>query len=216
MLKPDIYYLKRSYLENISDNFFDEKFMKIYNLSKCYNIPALELDTALFLRGMVVAKKPYKILELGCGAGASTYMLNYNSNVKIDAVDSNKIRIELVKKNFENEKNISFYHLLAEEFIADCTEKYDFVFIDTIKKGYEKIWHMLQKNLSESATVVFDDFLFYGYLFYDDCEIPEKYISGVRSLKDFYHEIKNSCKEYQLLPIGNGVLIVNKGFKDEI
>ena len=211
MFKPDIYYLKKSFLENISDNFFDEKFIKIYNLSKCYNIPTLELDTALFLRSMVIAKKPYKILELGCGAGASTYILNYNSNVKIDAVDSNKIRIELAKKNIENEKNISFYHQLAEDFIAGCTEKYDFVFIDTIKKEYEKIWYMLQKNLSENATVVFDDFLFYGYFFYDECEIPEKYVSGVKSLKDFYNVVKNNFNAYQLLPVGNGVLIVNKG-----
>ena len=169
----------------------------------------LELDVALFLKSMVNSIKPKNILEIGCGAGASTYMLNYTNEVTIDAVDSNLIRINLAKENFAGFDNVTFHHDFAENFLQNTVKKYDFVFVDSVKKDYGKIWYYLKRVILNGATVVFDDFMLYGYLLQEDCEIPYKYMQGVRHLREFYNEIKSKCKNYTLLPIGNGVMVVN-------
>jgi len=209
MIRAERSIFSRAFSEKQKRDFFDDNFLKIYHLSNCYNIPVLELDVALFLKSMVNSLKPKNVLEIGCGAGASTYMLNYCKEVKIDAVDSNLIRINLAKENFAKSENVTFHHDFAENFLQNTVKKYDFVFVDSIKRDYGKIWYYLKNVIFEGATVVFDDFMLYGYLLQEDCEIPYKYIAGVRLLREFYSEIKCKCKNYTLLPIGNGVMVIN-------
>lgn len=209
MIKSEIPHFTKYFSVKTMECLFDDGFLKLYNLSMCYNIPVIEPEVGLYLKSLVSSLRPENILEIGCGAGASTYLLNYDKNVNIDAVDSNLIRINLAREKFGDCRNINFYHDLAENFIRKTDKKYDFVFVDSIKKDYGKIWYCLKNILSQRATVVFDDFMLYGYLFHEECEIPYKYLAGVRELKEFYNEIKQRVKTYTLLPFGNGVMVIN-------
>lgn len=189
---------------------FGDKFINIYELSKCYNIPTLDIEAALVLKSLVMAKKPGAILEIGCGAGASTEILNYSDKVELDAIDANPVRLDLAKKNFTDSKNVKFYLQRGEDFLKTCNKKYDFVFVDSIKRQYQTIFHLLKKNLDNGATVVFDDFMFYGYFLEQECEIPSKYQLSIRELREFYSEVKEVFRSnHALLNAGNGMLVIN-------
>ena len=194
----------------MSPGVLGDRFEKIYILSKRYNIPTIHLQTALVLKTLLMAKKPSSILEIGCGAGASTEILNYSSDVLVDAVDANHIRIDLAQKNFKEFTNVRFHMKRGEEFLRSCEKKYDFVFVDSIKRHYQTIFYLLKDHLEEGALVLFDDFMFYGYFLEHECEIPPKYHLSIRELREFYGEIKENFKgSHMLLNIGNGLLVIN-------
>lgn len=191
-------------------NTLGKRFEKIYELSKKYNIPTLDTETAFVLKSFIIAKRPSNILEIGCGAGASTEILNYSSDILVDAVDANHVRIDLAKENFRDYPNVRFHLEKGEDFLKNCDRTYDFVFVDSIKRHYQTIFHLLRDKLEKNALVVFDDFMFYGYFLQKDCEIPLKYLPSVRELREFYREIEFLFPyDHVLLNIGNGMLVIN-------
>ena len=45
----------------------------------------------------------------------------------------------------------------GEQFLKTTDEKYDFAFIDTVKREYSGIWQLLRPRLNKNACVIFDD-----------------------------------------------------------
>ena len=76
-------------------------------------------------------KKPIKILDVGCGRGATTILLKKelkrrNINCEILAVDTKKINIEYALNNHFH-KNIEFLHSKPENLSAETIGKFDLI-----------------------------------------------------------------------------------------
>jgi len=80
-------------------------------------------------------------------------------------VDNNLERIDVAKRFLKDFDDITFYHDRVEHFLLKTIDKYDFVFVDSIKKDYEKIWYLLKPVLRNRALVIFDDFFSMGIPF---------------------------------------------------
>ncbi|MGA1861421.1 class I SAM-dependent methyltransferase [Deferribacter thermophilus] len=194
-----------NFLSRFSSDEFDE--IKTYSTEKM--IPAVEKCVAEFLKFMVKLRKPNKILEIGTGAGyATAHLALYGKEVT--TVEYNPERLEKAKDFLKDFDNITFVGENAKEYLKKCNDKFDFVFIDGVKRDYLEYFFLLKPHLNDGALLIFDDVLFYGMVLDEDCEIPFKYRKTVEMLKEFIFEMTTKYKDNcNILPIGNGLLLLN-------
>ncbi|MGB9730811.1 MULTISPECIES: O-methyltransferase [Calditerrivibrio] len=202
LLVPAVY----DFLENMEFEGFDQ----FYEYAIKRDVPVVSKAVGNIISFFVSLFRPTNILELGCGIGtAAKYMLT-KSKANYTGVDNNLERIEVAKRFLKDFNKLKFIHSRVETFLCGTDEKYDFVFVDSIKKDYEKIWYLLKPVLTKRSMVIFDDFFLYGYIFQEEAEIPYKYREGVRLIKRFINNIKNDpTAEIVFLPIENGIMVVH-------
>ncbi|MGE4317675.1 MAG: O-methyltransferase [Deferribacterales bacterium] len=192
-------------------NIYGVTSSPLHALAAELKTPSVEIDVGLFLRFFCKTAKPKKILEIGCGIGVSTrYMAEAAPDAEITALDHNHVRLAQAKKIAGGIENITFVQSEGVEFMRNSAEKYDLIFIDSVKKDYPVMYHYAEQLLTDSGAVIMDDVFCYGYIFCEDCEIPEKYRALAGVFRDFLHRIKNT-RDHSVLPIGGGVLVTYRG-----
>jgi len=156
-----------------------------------FNIPA---STGKFFYNLVLISKTKNILEIGTSNGYSTIWLAEaakKNNGKITTMEISDFKIKNAKDNFKRSKlsNIKIIHGDALKEIPKLKEKFDFMFIDAIKKDYINYLKLAEKNLKKGSIIVADN----AIMFKD-------------KMKDYLNYVKNN-KNYSsvLVPIGSGV-----------
>lgn len=200
-------------IERFVQSVQPEEMDEFHNVADKWGIPAVERCTGGFLTMMTAMSRPSKVLELGCGNGVSTeYLTKGAPNAFFTCVDLNGDRLKYAEKQFEGRKQHKFVQGRAEVFLKETDEKFDFVFVDTIKRHYPVIFELLKDKLNEGGVVVFDDVLLYGFQAAKECEIPIKYKRTVREVNDFINYVmKNHPYNATLIPLGDGLLVYRKG-----
>ena len=156
-----------------------------------FNIPA---TTGKFFYNLVLISKAKNILEIGTSNGYSTIWLAEaakQNKGKVITIEISESKIKMAKKNFKraNLNNIKIIHGDALKEIPKLKEKYDFMFIDAIKKDYIKYLKLNEKNLNKGSIIVADN----AIIFKD-------------KMKHYLNYLQNN-KNYSsvLIPIGTGV-----------
>jgi predicted O-methyltransferase YrrM len=183
------------------------------SFARLNKIPAVDVLTGIFISFILQIFKPKVCLEIGCGIGVSMdYILQTPTIERYVALDTNKERLKKCEEKHKNEK-IEFYNIDGEIFLRENHEKFDFVFVDSIKSKYTIMWHYIKKRIGKESLVIFDDVLLYGFLGQERTLIPDKYLNLYEELDAFVREIRYDTK-YQsfILPIGNGLLMIKNVF----
>lgn len=133
-----------------------------------------DYPSAAFIKGLIEEYKPKNILEIGTAASwAAYYMLDeaikYDNNVKLTSIDAFDILY------FDNSKKVgaAFFEMKPDfinnwnlknktypiDYLINCNEKFDFVFIDA---NHKHPWACLDflsvlPHLAKNAVVVFHD-----------------------------------------------------------
>lgn len=204
------------YLPSFSENFIinlsdDSSFATLRKLADIHGVPSLEIAACVALKNISSIKKPKKSLDIGCGIGVSTLAILEGCNrTNHTAIDGNLERILIFNEFFKNYKNVVSYQIRAEQWLATCEEKYDLVFVDSVKREYSNIWYRLKKCLNDNATVVFDDILLYGYVNCEESEVPAKYRENRIHMINFIQEIfYDDSVNAQIIPVSGGLLVVS-------
>jgi len=112
-------------------------------------------ETGEFLNQLVKKYKPKNILEIGTSNGYSTIWLGLAAkevNAEITTIEKDKEKIKLAKQNFKKANlDINIIQGDALEQIPKLNQKFDFVFIDALKKDYLK--YLKSINLSKRAII---------------------------------------------------------------
>lgn len=198
-------------------NNFEELKKQLLNFSvDCREkyIPAIRPQTADILCDIVVKKQPHKILEIGTAGGCSgALMLFANTNAFLTTIDINKDMCKLAEQTFakyELSGRVKIENADALEYLKNCKESFDFVFVDGPKGQYIKYWDYLKKLISKGGTIFCDDVLYFGMVL-DDSKVIHKKITIVRNLREFINITKNDAEfESKLLDIEDGILILEK------
>ncbi|WP_283399864.1 O-methyltransferase [Desulfurobacterium pacificum] len=197
-------------------NSRDEVLEDIEKFAVEEKVPILLPSAAALLELLIKLVKPEKILEIGTGIGYSTIvMAKAFPDAEILTVDSNLKRLKVAKEFFKKAglKNVTVIHSDAFELIEDLLaegEKFDFIFVDSVKSEYPFFNFKIQALLSERGMAVFDNVLFRGYVCgksYDE----KRYSRTVNLLKLFLNQIKEYPDfSVTLLPLGDGFLILKR------
>ena len=157
-----------------------------------YNVPAA---TGKFLYNLALISKAKNILEVGTSNGYSTIWLAEaakQTRGKVTTMEISESKVRVAKENFRRAKlgeTIRIIHGDALKEIQKLREKYDFMFIDAIKKDYISYLRLAEKNLVKNAVIAADN----AIIFKD-------------KMGHYFNYLQNS-KNYSsvLVPIGTGV-----------
>ena len=195
----------------------NEIIHEIKNESLDENVPIITDEVLNYMIFTARNIKARNILEIGTATGYSGLFLaqiaNENSGflttMEIDEIRYGKA-VENFKKLglFEKTKMI-FGDALEEIPKLDKNVKYDFIFIDASKGQYLKFFEMSYELLNESGIIFIDNLMFRGLVAADKEEIPKRYKTIAKRLKEFIEKL-NEEYNFVLLPFGDGVGIVKK------
>ena len=161
--------------------------------------------------------KAENILEIGTATGYSGLFLALIANENggfLTTMEIDEIRYEKAVENFKKlglfEKNKMIFGDALEEIPKlDKSVKYDFIFIDASKGQYLRFFEMSYELLNENGIIFIDNLMFRGLVVVDKEEIPKRYRTIVKRLKEFKEKL-NEEYNFVLLPFGDGVGIVKK------
>ena len=190
---------------------FKSDYETLRQAAERMGVPSLEENACTAVTNIVSIKQPAKSIDIGCGIGVSSMaVLKGFPNTQLTAVDGNLERGLFFQNYFKDYKNVSYYQMRGEQFLKTTDEKYDFAFIDTVKREYAGICQLLKLRLNRNACFVFDDILIYGYVMCEEAETPYKYQSNRREVLNFIHEIfEDDTLNAQIIPVNGGLLSIS-------
>ena len=189
----------------------------IKNESLDENVPIITDEVLNYMIFTARNIKARNILEIGTATGYSGLFLaqiaNENSGF-LTTMEIDEIRYGKAVENFKKlglfEKNKMIFGDALEEIPKlDKNVKYDFIFIDASKGQYLKFFEMSYELLNENGIIFIDNLMFRGLIAADKEEIPKRYKTIVKRLKEFIEKL-NEEYNFVLLPFGDGVGIVKK------
>ena len=195
----------------------NEIIQDIKNESLDENVPIITDEVLNYMIFTARNIKARNILEIGTATGYSGLFLaqiaNENSGF-LTTMEIDEIRYGKAVENFKKlglfEKNkMIFGDALEEISKLDKNVKYDFIFIDASKGQYLRFFEMSYELLNENGIIFIDNLMFRGLVAVDKEEIPKRYRTIVKRLKEFIEKL-NEEYNFVLLPFGDGVGIVKK------
>ena len=195
----------------------NEIIQDIKNKSLDENVPIITDEVLNYMIFTARNIKARNILEVGTATGYSGLFLaqiaNENSGF-LTTMEIDEIRYRKAVENFKKlglfEKNKMIFGDALEEIPKlDKNVKYDFIFIDASKGQYLKFFEMSYELLNENGIIFIDNLMFRGLVATDKEEIPKRYKTIVKRLKEFIEKL-NEEYNFVLLPFGDGVGIVKK------
>ncbi len=185
---------------------------EIEEYAKREKVPILLPSAAAFLRFAVSVLKPRRVLEVGTGIGYSTLVIKFACpGSEVITVEANRKRA-VVAEGFFKKAGVRISLLkedgfeVLRDFLARG-EKFDFIFVDSIKSEYPFFNFKVQALLSERGVAVFDNVLFRGYV--AGVEHSRRYTRTINLLRSFLRDVKEYPGfETLLLPVGDGLLVI--------
>ncbi len=205
------------------ENYIDEELVKrphpvFYQMeeyAKEHSIPIVSAATGAVLKNIFKNWKLDQIWELGTGIGYSTLWIYLGSpNSKITTIDRNQNQAALLDtyaKEIIGEKSNQLNRISAWilDYMFDHIEVWsgvDAFFIDCDKVTYPALWDLLVHHSKPGTKFIFDNVLWHGRLM--DLNFQNPSDIAMRSL---WERVKTSGFEYTLFPVGDGILVVEKG-----
>ena len=195
----------------------NEIIQDIKNESLDENVPIITDEVLNYMIFTARNIKARNILEIGTATGYSGLFLaqiaNENSGF-LTTMEIDEIRYGKAVENFKKlglfEKNKMIFGDALEQIPKlDKNVKYDFIFIDASKGQYLKFFEMSYELLNENGIIFIDNLMFRGLVAVEKEEIPKRYKTIVKRLKEFIEKL-NEEYNFVLLPFGDGVGIVKK------
>jgi predicted O-methyltransferase YrrM len=181
-------------------------------------IPNILLSSAQFLRVLLMALRPKRILEIGTAIGYSAItMAEVLPDAKIVTIEKDEERAGRAMNNFR-EAGVSGRVQLLEGDALDLIPSlypFDFIFIDAAKGQYDRFLELSLQKLNEGGVILSDNVLFRG-LVADMDEVNEenaekKYRNMIHKLRGFNHSLAVHPElETSWIPIGDGIALSYK------
>lgn len=165
------------------------------------DIPNISQKNAQFLRKLISDNNTKHLLEIGSANGYSTIHFAIEIEKtwgKITSIDFSQIAHEEALENYEIAQVshiISHYFWDAREIIPLLDEKYDFIFIDGLKKESRNFLELIWNKAIPWAIIVIDDVIKFRY-----------------KMESLYEYVESQNINYEVIPIDrdDGIMIIKK------
>lgn len=179
-----------------------EKFLQeLKKYGEKNDIPNISEKNATFLKNLIQEQKSKNLLEIWSANGYST--IHFASEIektggKITSIEFSQVAYEEAQENFEAvwvSHLITYYFWDAREIIPLLEDKYDFIFIDGLKKAS-----------LEFLKIVWDKALPWSIIIIDDV------IKFQHKMKDLYEYVEDNNIVYEVIQIDedDGIMLIKK------
>ena len=181
------------------------------------HVPVIRKETQSFLKFLVKAGKPGRILEVGTAVGFSAILMSEYApeECSVTTIEKYEKRIPLARQNFiraGREDRITLLEGDAMELLKGLEGPYDFIFMDAAKGQYIYYLPELLRMLSAGGILVSDNVL-------QDGDVIESRFAVERRNRTIHARMRKylymltQCEELttSILPIGDGVTVSIKG-----
>ena len=191
--------LSQQFKARINDLYVSFKKHDVTQKDRLQRYRNIEPDSAQFLALQIRIQKSKNVLEIGTSTGYSTLWLadalqvtqGQLTTLEIDAARSQQA--QQFAQEFGLDSLIQFWVGDAQDYLAECTEKYDLILLDAERDAYVDYWADLKRLLSKQGGVL----------------IVDNVISHAEEVKTFTQLVKDEGN-YLLstLSLGAGLLVI--------
>ena len=176
-------------------------------------IPIIRREMQSFLKMILAAVRPGKILEVGTAVGFSTLLMcEYGSaDVCITTIENYEKRIPIARENFRKAGRESQIQLLegdAGEILAGLTGQYDLIFMDAAKGQYINWLPDVLRLMHEGSILISDNVLQEGDIIESHYLVERRNRTIYKRMREYLYELKhNPLLETSILPVGDGAAV---------
>lgn len=188
--------------------------VQLEQYAKVKRIPIIDKVSLQLLLQIILIKQPKNILEIGTAIAYSTLRMHeIVPNAQITSLEKNEMMYEEALRNVELYSQNNHIKILLGDALETIErlpkeESFDFVFIDAAKSQYHRYFNAVDPLLIKGGVIVTDNVLFRNLVLASNEEIPKRYKSIVKNLRNYNEQVMSNKNYYSsLIPIGDGLLV---------
>ncbi|MDO4648962.1 MAG: O-methyltransferase [Eubacteriales bacterium] len=176
-------------------------------------VPIIRREMQTFIKTLLAATQPGRILEVGTAVGFSTLLMcEYGpDNLEIVTIENYEKRIPIAKENFKKagrESQITLLEGDAGEILKTLSEPFDFIFMDAAKGQYLNWLPDVMRLLKTGGMLVSDNVLQEGDLIESHFLVERRNRTIYRRMRDYLFELTHHPELVtSILPVGDGVTV---------
>ncbi len=180
------------------------------------DVPIIRREMQSFMKFLMAAHKPKRILEVGTAIGFSALLMcEYNPvPCEIVTIENYEKRIPIALDNFKKagkEQQIQLIAGDAAEVLKGLEEPFDFIFMDAAKGQYLRFLPDVLRLLNVGGILVSDNVLQEGDLIESHFAVERRNRTIHKRMREYLYELKhNDALVTSLIPLGDGVAISTK------
>lgn len=179
-------------------------------------VPIIRREMQSFLKFLLAATRPARILEVGTAIGfSSILMCQYNPvPCEIVTIENYEKRIPVARENFKKANMDHQIQLLegdAAEVLKTLAEPFDFIFMDAAKGQYLNFLPDVLRLLKSGGVLVSDNVLQEGDIIESHFAVERRNRTIYKRMREYLYELKhNDMLVTSLIPLGDGVALSTK------
>ncbi len=181
------------------------------------HVPVIRKETQSFLKFLVKAGRPGRILEVGTAVGFSAVLMSEYApkECRITTIEKYEKRIPVARQNFiraGREDRITLLEGDAMELLKELEGPYDFIFMDAAKGQYIYYLPELLRMLPAGGILVSDNVLQDGDVIESRFAVERRNRTIHGRMREYLYMLTH-CEELttSILPLGDGVTVSIKG-----
>jgi predicted O-methyltransferase YrrM len=180
------------------------------------DVPIIRKDMQSFLKFLLAATKPKRILEVGTAVGFSAILMaEYNPvHCKIVTIENYEKRVSIAKENFiraGKEDQIFLLDGEASDVLSMLSEPYDLIFMDAAKGQYIHFMPEVLRLLKSGGVLVSDNVLQDGDILESHYVVERRQRTIHKRMREYLYELThNEALVTAILPVGDGITVSTK------
>ena len=184
--------------------------------AKAAHVPIIRREMQSFLKFLMAAFAPRRILEVGSAVGFSALLMcEYApADCRIVTIENYEKRIPIARENFRKagkEEQITLLPGDAAQILETLEGPFDFIFMDAAKGQYLHFLPQVLRLMRPGGILVSDNILQEGDLIESRFAVERRDRTIHKRMREYLYELKhNEQLATSLLPLGDGVAVSTK------
>lgn len=184
--------------------------------AKRERVPVIRREMQSFLKFLLAALRPVRILEVGTAVGFSALLMcEYNPvPCQIVTIENYEKRIPIARENFKKagrEEQIRLIAGDAADILKTLEGPFDFIFMDAAKGQYLHFLPEVLRLLKSGGVLVSDNVLQEGDIIESKYAVERRNRTIYKRMREYLYELKhNDALVTSLIPLGDGVALSTK------
>lgn len=176
-------------------------------------VPVIRRETQVFLKTMLAAKRPGRILEVGTATGFSALLMKTCNPVpcQITTIENYAKRIPAARENFRLagcEEDITLLEGDAQDILRELDGPYDLIFMDAAKGQYLSFLPEVERLLAPGGFLISDNVLQEGDVTQSRYAVTRRNRTIHSRMREYLYTLTHSDSfTTVILPIGDGVTL---------